>query len=224
MGRGTITLRTGVSVNSNTLWMRSTSRLVEDALLAPFLDQVLDLLLRDEGPRRRKSRIPKRASTPRVEAVSTTTTQRERRAMTLSGQDTRRATVSREPEGQGLGHQLAQDQLDVDDGEADQERRLEGAAGRRRPRARRSKAGLEVAAGDVAAQHPGQGAHDRDADLDRGQEPVHVVLEALHPPGGPAALRDQGLDPAPAGGDDRDLAAGEEAVPEQAERGSRCTR
>ena len=40
---------------------------------------------------------------------------------------------------------------------------------------------LEVAAREDAAEDAGQGAADRHADLDGGQELVHVVLEGLHP-------------------------------------------
>ena len=42
---------------------------------------------------------------------------------------------------------------------------------------------LDVELGQVAAQHPGQGAHERHADLDGGQERVRVVLQVLDPRG-----------------------------------------
>ena len=47
-GRGTMTRFTGVSANSNTLWISSSSVWSSTPCGAPFGHQVLDLLLGDE--------------------------------------------------------------------------------------------------------------------------------------------------------------------------------
>ena len=151
-----------------------------------------------------------------MDAVRNAIAHFEHRAMMSSGQRHHDRDRVREPKGQRLGHQLAQDQLHVDDRDADDERGLQGG---RDPggedRARQDR--LEVPAGQVTADDAGQGPHEGDPDLDGGQEPVHVVLEVLDPSRTSAALRDELLDAAPAHRDDRDLAAGEEPVPQQAQ-------
>jgi hypothetical protein len=82
--------------------------------------------------------------------------------------------------------------------------------------------GLQVARRQVAAEHAREGPHERHADLGGGEELVDALLELLDPLRAAAAFVDQGLDPAPARGDDRDLAAREEAVAEQAEHDRDC--
>ena len=93
---------------------------------------------------------------------------------------------------------------------------------------RRDAHGARGAVRDRRAHHHGAANHltaveikcpaaEIAADLHRGQELVHVVLQALDPGGGAAALRDEAFDAAPSGGDDRDLAPREEAVAEEEE-------
>ena len=119
-------------------------------------------------------------------------------------------------QGEGLLHQLSDHQLDIDDAQAHDERRLQ-RGGNEGGDPGVLQQGVEVPARQVSAQDPGQRAHDRDPDLGRGQEAVHVVLQVAHTAGRPAALGHQGVDAAPPGGDHRDLAPREEAVAQEQE-------
>ncbi len=96
---------------------------------------------------------------------------------------------------------------------------------------------LQVLAREVPARDAGQRAHDGDADLNGGQELLHVVLELPHLPSTATARGHQGLDAAALGRDHGDLASREEPVAEEEEedadgqkgwfahvRGSQCTR
>ena len=65
--------------------------------------------------------MPKSARTARVEAVRMTTSQRESARQEVERRRHQERDRLGEAQGQGLGHQLAQDQLDVDDAAADQD-------------------------------------------------------------------------------------------------------
>ena len=93
LGRGTITLRTGVSVKSNTLWMISISVWSSTPCCRPALTRCLISSWETKLPSR-APRIPSSRSTARVEAERITTSQRESRAIIRKGAETRSAIVS----------------------------------------------------------------------------------------------------------------------------------
>ena len=93
MGRGTITLRTGVSVNSNTLWMISISVWSRTPCCRPSFTRCL-ISSSETKVRSPASRMPKARSTSRVEAARNPTSQRDERSMSRNGADTRSAICS----------------------------------------------------------------------------------------------------------------------------------
>jgi len=90
------------SENSKTLWMSSSSVWSSTPLFAALLDQVLDLLLRDERAMPDFAHA-NRKSTARVEAVRNAITTLEKRASMSSGQATITATVSVKRRARALG-------------------------------------------------------------------------------------------------------------------------
>jgi hypothetical protein len=114
-----------------------------------------------------------------------------------------------------LGHELADDQREVGDhrdhdGHAD---RLGGAG----PQAERPEVAREVPGQGGAAEGAGEHADQRDADLHAGEEAA-LVLEQAQGGAGPGVPGvGHGGEPRPAGGDDRELGHGEEAVEDDQE-------
>src|SRR5262249_29347902 len=194
--------------------------LVEDALLAALLHEVLDLLLGHEGPRplvldAEEAKDEFRARGEEGDEPA------GRPAQDREGPGDEESDALGVAQGKRLGDELSKDELHEHDADTDEERGLErGGDERRHPRA--LEEGLEVAGGEVPAEDAGERSHERHADLGGGEELVDVLLEELDALRSPAAFRDQGLDPAPARGQDRDLATREEAVPEQAENDRDC--
>ena len=83
-GRGTITLRTGMSVNSKTLWMISISVWSRTPCWRPSRTRCL-ISSSDTKVRGPASLMPRTRSTSRVDAATSPTTQREPRAMQPEG-------------------------------------------------------------------------------------------------------------------------------------------
>ena len=177
-GRGTITLRTGVSVNSKTLWMISISVWSRTPCWRPSLTRCL-ISSSETKVRGPASRMPKSAQhEPRGGGQELDRPSARRGPCSRNGAEHEQGDRLRVAQGQRLRHELAEDELDVDDGEAHERARHERRAARSARSAAAGEDRLEVARGQEAAQDAGQGAADGDADLDRGQELVHVVLEA----------------------------------------------
>ena len=189
-GRGTMTFFTGVSENSKTLWISSSSVWSSTPWCRPWVTRYL-ISSSETNVRWPMSRTRSTQSTARVERVriDDQPLRQLRHPPQRRGGD--EGDGVGEPEGQRLGDQLAEDQLEVDDPAADQDRGQHGRGQVLAEEARLQRR-LDVAAGQVPAGHPGQRPHQGDADLDRGQEPVHVVLEAPSGAGRPGGPRPPG--------------------------------
>ncbi len=93
LGRGTMTLRTGVSVSSNTLWMISIPVWSRTPCCRPSRTRCL-ISSSETNVRVPASLIPNARRTSRVEAARKPTTHREARAIRRNGAETRRAIPS----------------------------------------------------------------------------------------------------------------------------------
>ena len=181
--------------------------LVEHALLAPLGDQVLDLLLGDE---RRGGRCRGCRKTAQHGARGGGQDRRPARARRGARHVERRRHQQGdgvgEAEGQRLGHQLAQDQLDVDD---------PAARPRRWPPWSGGRTGATAARAPAPARRSGWPGSRRatPASVPIRVTPIWTVARkpsmsscsALSRRAALPALGDQRLDPAPPRGDDGDL-------------------
>ena len=111
-----------------------------------------------------------------------------------------------------LGHQLADDQRRI--GKADDEDRQADRLGML-PSERIRPFGdhhAQVVDNLLTAVRRAERAHQRDADLHRRQKAIRIARELERQPRVAAAFFGALFEPAPAGGNDRDLGRGEEAV------------
>ena len=116
------------------------------------------------------------------------------------------------PQGDGLGHELTEDEREVgDEGHHQGEGDLAGVGGEP---GQVGEPGLELAGELGAAERRRGGGEEGDSGLDGGDEPLRGLAKLAHRPGSFSAVLHELGEPALAKGDDCDLGPGEHAVRE----------
>ena len=124
---------------------------------------------------------------------------------------------------QGLGHQFAEDQAQIGDGQDHDEDGGVVAPGLGIGDRQRLDLRLQELDGPGASDGGGQGAHESDTDLDRGQKPVGLLLEPVQGRRRARALAFDAVGTRPARGDYGDLRGREETVGQDQQEDDRCT-